>query len=187
MNLFTIEQTRAVYRADFVFYALVIALLAGALILAAPGGNSIASLGLVVAGLLGWTALEYGIHRYILHGVQPFKRWHADHHHRPAAFICAPTVLTAGTLALLLFAPAWWAGGVWHACALTLGVLMGYLAYAITHHATHHWRTENAWLRRRQRWHFLHHAGKEPCCYGVTSGFWDHAFGSIRRDRREAP
>ena len=39
---------------------------------------------------------------------------------------------------------------------MTLGVLIGYYGYAFTHHAAHHWRHENAWLRRRKRWHALH-------------------------------
>jgi sterol desaturase/sphingolipid hydroxylase (fatty acid hydroxylase superfamily) len=71
---------------------------------------------------------------------------------------------------------------LWRACALTLGVVAGYLAYAVTHHATHHWRADNLWLQRRKRWHALHHHDKEaPRCYGVTSAIWDHVFGSAWR------
>jgi cyclopropane-fatty-acyl-phospholipid synthase len=79
------------------------------------------------------------------------------------------------------FLPALALGGLWKACALTLGLVVGYLAYGVTHHATHHWRADSAWLRRRKRWHALHHHQKRPCCYGVTTTFWDQLFGTLPR------
>jgi hypothetical protein len=144
MNFFTIEQTEAVYWADFAFYAAVMSALIGVLVIGAPHSQWPMSAVFVSSGIFGWSALEYVIHRYVLHGLQPFRRWHAAHHLRPAAFICAPTILTAAILGGCLFLPAWRTAGVWNACALTLGVLTGYMAYAITHHATHQWRTRNA-------------------------------------------
>jgi hypothetical protein len=57
-------------------------------------------------------------------------------------------------------------------------VLGGYLGYAFTHHATHHWRVDNGWSIRRKRWHAQHHHAAQPGCYGVTSAFWDPVFGS---------
>jgi cyclopropane-fatty-acyl-phospholipid synthase len=60
-----------------------------------------------------------------------------------------------------------------------LGVLVGYLGYSLTHHATHHWPARNAWTRRRKRWHAMHHGAlAQPGYYGVTSGFWDALFGT---------
>ena len=140
-----------------------------------PCGSPPARLG----GLAGWTVIEYLLHRFVLHGLQPFSRWHAEHHSRPTALICSPTSLSASLITVLVFLPALALAGLWPACALTFGVLTGYLAYAVTHHATHHWRSEAAWLLRRKRWHALHHrASRPPGHYGVTSGFWDHVFGS---------
>jgi hypothetical protein len=72
----------------------------------------------------------------------------------------------------------------WSACALSLAVLSGYVAYATMHHAIHYWRAKSAWLRRRQRWHFFHHNAQRPCCYGVMSGIWDTACRSTRPDRK---
>jgi len=69
-------------------------------------------------------------------------------------------------------------GDLWRASALTLGLLTGYLGYAITHHAIHHWRADNAWLKERKYWHALHHHSEQPGCYGVTSSVWDRVFGS---------
>jgi len=182
MNLFTFEQTRAVYWADFVFYAAIIVILASVLAAVVPNPQWATVVLLVAMGLIFWSALEYTVHRFVLHGVQPFQRWHAAHHARPAALICSPTILTASIIGACLFMPAWAIAGLESACALTIGLLCGYLAYALTHHAIHHWRGDSRWLRRRQRRHFLHHHQRCACCYGVTSGFWDRVCGT-RRNR----
>jgi hypothetical protein len=161
--------------------------LAIALVVVAPHAHWAADACDAVAGLVGWTGLEYLIHRFILHGVPPFRRWHAEHHARPTAFICAPTIFTALILGTLLFLPAWVVGNVWNASALTFGVLCGYVAYAATHHAIHHWQATGAWLRRRQRAHFIHHQAKSPCCFGVTNGIWDTACGTGRPETIPKP
>jgi sterol desaturase/sphingolipid hydroxylase (fatty acid hydroxylase superfamily) len=136
----------------------------------------------VVLGLAGWTAIEYVMHRFVLHGLRPFSQWHAQHHQRPVALISTPTIVSATLIAALVYLPARLLGGLWQAGALTLGVMAGYLAYAVAHHATHHWRADSAWLKRRKRWHALHHhLADSPACYGVTTSFWDHVFGSVPR------
>ena len=82
-------------------------------------------------------------------------------------------------IATLVFLPALLMSNLWIASAFTLGVLAGYLAYSITHHATHHWRARSPWLLQRKRWHALHHRhADEPACYGVTTDLWDRVFGS---------
>ena len=182
MGLFSLEHSKAAYRLDFAVYGAAVAALAAVLLVAAPREQGWQIVALVLLGLASWTAIEYALHRFVLHGLQPFSRWHAEHHQRPQALICAPTLVSASLIAALIFLPALLMGGVWRGCALTLGVLTGYLAYAITHHATHHWRSDNAWLQRRKRCHALHHhAALEPGGYGVTSAFWDHVFRSIPR------
>jgi cyclopropane-fatty-acyl-phospholipid synthase len=178
MTFFTIEQTKAVYWADFAFYGLTIMLLAVFLAVGSPHAMRAKCAYLAIAGVVGWSALEYVVHRFVLHGIQPFRRWHAEHHARPAALIGTPTIITAGLLGTLLFLPTWEMAGAWSACALTFGVLSGYFAYATMHHAIHHWRSNSAWFRRRQRWHFIHHHDRQSFCFGVTSGIWDTAFGS---------
>ena len=69
-------------------------------------------------------------------------------------------------------------GGRWRASAFTLGVVGGYLAYGIVHHAVHHWPADYAWLRRRRLWHAMHHHRQPPQRFGVSSGFWDRVFGT---------
>jgi cyclopropane-fatty-acyl-phospholipid synthase len=183
MGLLSLEHSPSAYRADFVLYACAVLVLTTWLLVDGPQAQWPWLTACVLAGLAGWTAIEYGLHRFVLHGLQPFARWHAEHHRRPMALICAPTLLSGSLIGTLVFLPAWLLGDSWHAQAVTLGVLVGYLAYAVTHHATHHWRADSAWLMQRKRWHALHHqaSGRAACCYGVTSGFWDRVFGSTRR------
>ena len=186
MGLLTLEHSKAAYRTDFALYASAVVGLAAFLLAAGPREYRLAVLTCALLGLFGWTAIEYALHRFVLHGLPPFRRWHAEHHDRPSALICAPTLVSAALIAVLVFLPALLLSNLWHACGLTFGVLAGYLAYAITHHATHHWRTDNPWLKRRKRWHALHHHAGPPGCYGVTSAFWDHVFGSSRASARAA-
>jgi cyclopropane-fatty-acyl-phospholipid synthase len=180
MVLFTLEHGKAAYRADFVFYGVVICALALALAAVPPQGPWWWGPGLVALGLLSWSAMEYGLHRYVLHGLQPFRRWHGMHHERPQALIATPTFITAAAFVTLVFAPAWAIGSLAAARAWTLGVLIGYLSYAMTHHAVHHWRAQGAWLMQRKRHHALHHHKAHGGCYGVTSGLWDAALGTAR-------
>jgi sterol desaturase/sphingolipid hydroxylase (fatty acid hydroxylase superfamily) len=181
MQLFAVEHSAIAYRIDFALYGLVTAALAVGMATEAPPALRGQLLALTVAGLLGWTLAEYLLHRFVLHGIPPFKHWHAEHHRRPMALMGSPTVLSAALFLVAVFLPAWWLGGAWRASALTCGMLSGYLAYAIIHHATHHSRSNHPWLLRRKRWHALHHApGGGARHYGVCGKAWDLAFGTAR-------
>lgn len=179
MAIFALEHSKAAYRTDFTLYGMAVAALASALVWVAPKGHGAEMAGLALMGWLIWSFLEYAMHRFVLHGLEPFQGWHTQHHQRPMALISSPTLLSATLIVLLVYLPSWWLGGLWRACAITLGVVAGYLAYGVTHHATHHWRADNAWLKKRKLWHALHHHHSDKqVCYGVTSSFWDHVFGT---------
>jgi cyclopropane-fatty-acyl-phospholipid synthase len=184
MNPFALEHGRAACAADIAIYAAAVAILAGVLIGADAKAPRIELAALALAGLAGWTLVEYAMHRFVLHGIEPFRRWHALHHERPRALIGTPTILSALIFVVLAFLPALVLAGPWRAGALTLGLVAGYLAYTVMHHATHHWSGRIAWLNRRKRWHALHHHGARPACFGVTTGFWDRAFGTAGGARR---
>ena len=184
MGLLSLEHDRLAYAADFALYGVAVLALAGALAAVCPPAQRRLAFAVVAGGLAAWSLVEYGLHRCVLHGVQPFQRWHAEHHRRPSALIGLPTVGSAALFAGLVFLPAWLVGAPWLACALTLGMLLGYLGYAITHHATHHVLARSGWLARRKRWHALHHHHVDhPVCFGVTSAFWDRLFGTDKVQR----
>lgn len=179
MGILSIEHGKAAYRADFALYGAAVAVMTGVLLAGAPREHGIVIAACVLLGAWGWSGFEYLLHRFLLHGVAPFNRWHGAHHDRPMAMICAPTILSASLIVVFVFLPAWLLADLWIACALTLGLLAGYFAYGVAHHATHHWRGRSAWLRERKRWHALHHHAATPCCYGVTTSFWDRVFGTV--------
>lgn len=179
MGLFTLEHGKIVYWADFGVYGAAILALAAWLVADAPPARWPELAACAAAGMALWTLIEYILHRFFLHGLQPFLGWHAEHHRRPMALIGLPTYISALLFTALVFAPAWGLGGAWFACSLTMGVLVGYLAFAVLHHLSHHVRAGPAWLVRRRHWHALHHRSADrPFGFGVTSAFWDHVFGS---------
>ncbi len=182
MSIFSIEHSATSYRADFLFYLCAVSLLAGFLIWSAPLGHVPLLVALTLGGLVLWSALEYGLHRFVLHGMEPFASWHREHHKRPAALVGAPTVLSASLLVGAVLLPAWWLMGNLNASALSLGVLTGYLGYTLAHHAVHHGFTQRAprlrWLRHQTLWHARHHHLAQPCCFGVTTRVWDRLLGT---------
>lgn len=182
MRLFSLEHSQWAYRADFAIYALASILMGVCLVVGGPHGQKAELLVAAGLGLLGWPLIEYGLHRFVLHGLKPFSTWHAAHHQRPHALICTPTALSAALIAILIFMPVALLSDIWLAMALTFGLLTGYLAYAVTHHALHHWRSDNAWLRQRKLSHALHHDPRRPAGhYGVTSSLWDEVMGTANR------
>jgi sterol desaturase/sphingolipid hydroxylase (fatty acid hydroxylase superfamily) len=188
MPLFTLEHSKAAYRVDFAVLGGASIGLGALLLLMSPRARLFEILACAPLGLASWTFMEYGVHRFVLHGVKPFSTWHAEHHRRPAARIYAPTFVSVASIAAFGYLPAWLIMGPWPACALAFGVAVGDLAYSVTHHAVHHWGEAGGWLGRRRHWHGRHHARsleltRRPGYYGVTSPFWDYVFRSAPGSR----
>lgn len=177
-EVFNIEHGKAAYWADFGIYGVAIVALLTFLVMSRETIGPMQMIGFSLAGLVFWTFLEYILHRFVLHGIEPFKSWHAQHHIRPRALIFAPTILSLTLIAILIFAPAFLMSSALRASSLTVGLLVGYVGYAITHHAIHHWPAKFRWMRTRKRIHAAHHMESVPTYYGVTSIFWDRVFGS---------
>lgn len=180
-RIFTVEHTKVAYWLDFGLYALAIAVLAWFLILSGERIGFIYMTVLVLGGVMLWTFLEYILHRFVLHKVEPFKTWHGRHHTRPRALILAPTLLSSGLIVLLIFTPIFFLSGVLFATAFTVGLLIGYFVYALMHHAIHHWPVDWRYLHNKKRSHALHHMQSVPANFGVTSSFWDRIFGSYQK------
>jgi sterol desaturase/sphingolipid hydroxylase (fatty acid hydroxylase superfamily) len=178
MRLITLEHSKATYVADFAFYITSVLFLSIYILTQNLYNQSLVMITFILIGIIGWTAIEYLFHRFILHGIQPFQNWHTEHHKRPRALICLPTALSAALIVTFIFLPALLVWDELRACALTLGLLIGYLAYTAIHHATHHWQRGSNWLDKRKHWHIMHHHVKQNGFYGVTSSFWDFVFNS---------
>ena len=177
MNLFTLQFSKAGYVADYLAYGAWVIGCACFLVHFGPRGEWPEITVLVGGGVFAWSLIEYLLHRFVLHGIDPFRRWHAAHHESPAALIGIPTVFSACLFCAFVFIPAVALTDLWKGTGLTLGVVSGYLAYGWTHHAAHHWRPGTPWLHRRKRQHAIHHRTNDRC-FGVTPYFWDWVFRS---------
>lgn len=176
MKIFTLEHHPVSYFADFVLYPFAIMAGLAVLLLYAPDVHWPLLLA-GVAGFVVWSLAEYILHRFVLHGVQPFKRWHEEHHKRPFALIGTSTFASLVLFVVLVYMPVAFVFGRWPALAVTLGVISGYLFYVTVHHASHHWKARpGSWLQARKLAHARHHMSGTHGWYGVTSSFWDHVF-----------
>lgn len=177
MKFFSLEHSPAAYAADFVAYPM--AILGGlvAVLIYTPAWRWPALALVAVLGLMAWTLIEYGLHRFVLHGLQPFKRWHGEHHARPHALIGTSTPASLAMFAILIFAPIALSTDIWYATAATMGVTTGYLFYVTMHHALHHWRgKKGTWFYALKYAHAMHHRPGFVGNYGVTTLFWDKVF-----------
>jgi sterol desaturase/sphingolipid hydroxylase (fatty acid hydroxylase superfamily) len=132
----------------------------------------------LAAGYVSWTALEYLLHRFVLHGPPSAARRGHRRHHRDSEELLSTPALFFPIVALAL-----WAGlGLLLpgdvAAALLLGATSGYLLFGLVHHAHHHARGDSAFLRRLRRHHELHH--RQPGVnFGTTTTIWDRLFGTF--------
>jgi sterol desaturase/sphingolipid hydroxylase (fatty acid hydroxylase superfamily) len=132
----------------------------------------------LIIGVGLWTVLEYGIHRWLYHGVEFFIRLHDAHHKEPNAYVGAPPFIGIALIFLLVFVPI----GLFSlmvASGLTTGVLAGYMAYQLVHHATHFWQPAcGTFLYRARLRHSGHHYHRLLGNFGITTVFWDQVFGT---------
>jgi sterol desaturase/sphingolipid hydroxylase (fatty acid hydroxylase superfamily) len=71
------------------------------------------------------------------------------------------------------------------ASGLSAGMLAGYAAYSLVHHACHFWTlSPGGYLYRMRLHHAAHHYSRDAGNFGVTTSFWDRVFGTlIQRSR----
>lgn len=155
-----------------------------------PEGASMAILPLgFFLGLFLWTFSEYTLHRFLFHFPaknQVQKRiiflFHGVHHAQPQCKtrLVMPPVVSIPLAAIfyglfvlifsfLLGAPLWVA-------PTFSGFILGYLAYDLTHYATHHLPMRIGYLKFLKRYHMQHHYKTPDRRYGVTSPIWDLVF-----------
>lgn len=157
------------------------------------------SLPLALLGLAGgalfWTLSEYILHRYVFHlaptnAVSKFIYFqsHGIHHQYPDDFYRLLMVPPVSVPLAALFGYGFFRvlPGGWAPAAFT-GFLLGYLAYDYIHFAVHHLKPpRQAWLAPVARWfkaarrrHLVHHFDDHARGYGVSTGLWDHVFGTV--------
>ncbi len=170
------EQSKAGYYADFILYPVLIMGL-GAFETGSVHEFPYLWVCSLALGLLMWTIVEYGTHRFILHSVEAVARLHEQHHATPGAYVGTPTWISLMCFALGGFTPALILFGWDVASGVTTGLMLGYVWYLVVHDAVHRRHLKpGSLLYRTKMHHALHHYSKVGGNYGVTSSFWDHTF-----------
>ena len=155
----------------------------------APGASAWYIPGGLAVGVFIWTFTEYVMHRFVFH-YHPHQLWaqkiffmaHGVHHAQPQCktrLVMPPAASIP--MALIFFAlfqlivgivfglPQW-------VSPLFAGFVLGYLAYDMTHYATHHLPMHGKVLKYLKRYHMLHHFKTPDQRYGVSSPLWDIVF-----------
>jgi dihydroceramide fatty acyl 2-hydroxylase len=142
-------------------------------------------------GLVLWTFTEYTLHRFVFHYQPRSPRqerivflFHGIHHAQPQCktrLVMPPAVsiplsliyygLLSVILGKLLGIPQW----IWPSFS---GLIIGYLAYDLTHYATHHFPMRYGVLKFLKRYHMQHHYKTPDQRFGVSSPLWDVVFGT---------
>lgn len=157
----------------------------------------------IIGSILGtfvvYPFVEYGVHRFILHGrylyrsqwtAALWKRIHFDHHQDPndlrvlfgAVSTTLPTVVVA-TFPIGISLAGW--AGVPLSFATGLGCFMVYeLCHCMQHLRVN---PKSKFLRRIKRHHLLHHFHNEQGNFGITSHLCDRLFGSLYVSAEEKP
>ncbi len=149
----------------------------------------------VLVGLFIWSFAEYTLHRFVFH-FRPRNAaqeritflFHGVHHAQPQCKtrLVMPPVVSIPLAALffglfqLVFGVI---GGVGYAVLpLFSGFILGYLAYDLTHYATHHFPMRAGYLKFLKRYHMQHHYKTPEQRFGVSSPVWDKVFHTYPTD-----
>ena len=143
------------------------------------GDQGLASFSVGLAGVAAWTLTEYVLHRWMLHGVEPFRRWHLAHHRHAGVAIRVPVLFSVLLVLAVVGLPALLSGGSAFAAPLSAGMLLGNVLQESVHHRLHDTRPLGSWLEARRRLHGFHHFRDERRGYGTLTDFWDHVFGTL--------
>ncbi|MBS0194399.1 MAG: sterol desaturase family protein [Proteobacteria bacterium] len=137
------------------------------------------AVGVVLAGLLVFTFVEYVFHRWIFHGdvtLEAFRKGHANHHVDPLVDAALPFFLPPAIVLLMVgvFALAMPVG---YATLLAGTIALGYACYDWSHYIIHVRRFRHPWLRRWAGAHHVHHFHPDYN-FGVTTLLWDYVLGT---------
>ena len=140
----------------------------------------------LVGGWLGWTILEYWMHRIVFHfepknALGARLHWiihgvHHDHPNDPMRLVMPPSVSVP--LAALFYCLFLFALGSPDAHLFGAGFLAGYLAYDMTHYHLHHRKARTRVGRLLYELHMRHHFQDDTRGFGVSAPFWDWVFGT---------
>jgi sterol desaturase/sphingolipid hydroxylase (fatty acid hydroxylase superfamily) len=129
-------------------------------------------------GLVGWTLVEYLLHRAFFHHAPILARIHERHHRSPQELIGTPAWASAFIAIIAVALPSVAVLGFDLGTAMTGGMITGYLWYVFVHYTTHHWRPRKRSHLYSVRLRHARHHHSQTGNFGVTTDIWDRAFGT---------
>lgn len=148
---------------------------------------------LIGLGVLSWTLMEYGLHRFVFHysarsafGRKLVYAAHLAHHENPrAGNRLFSSLLLSLPIAMAYLLLAWIAIGSLRAASyLFTGLTAGYSCYEWLHYQAHHRRPRLRLFRYLRKYHLLHHYQTPGLRFGVTSPLFDVILGTFRPVRK---
>ncbi len=145
------------------------------------------ALGLVFAGFISWSFVEYGLHRFIFHydaksdlGKKIIYYQHLEHHDYPRKLEqLFANLSTSVPISSVYFLLVWALTGSWQmAGCVYIGLILGYFLYEFLHYQAHHRSPRLGILRYLKKYHLLHHHHRYDLRYGVTTPLLDILFGT---------
>lgn len=137
---------------------------------------------LFVVGAVGWTFVEYWLHRqwgHIGEAKNPFSVEHLAHHADVSYFAPAwKKLATVGALAAIVLPVSFLTFGT-PALVFVAGFLTMYVAYEIIHRRLHTAPGLSRYGRWARRHHLHHHYRRPKMNQGVTTPIWDFVFGTL--------
>jgi 4-hydroxysphinganine ceramide fatty acyl 2-hydroxylase len=138
-----------------------------------------------MGGLLVFTFVEYGMHRWYFHGPTRFADGlHSRHHRHPLAPTAIPC-LSSPAAPVLFWWPLSCLLGDTQAWFFLSGLIGTYFYYSLVHHLQHRIRAHALPLQfLKEMWaaHGIHHA-RGNVNYGVTTTLWDRLFRTYQSPR----
>ncbi len=139
----------------------------------------------LIAGLLGWTLLEYIIHYWLGHlpkGKTLISSEHLKHHKDILYFTPVPTKIRGAVPLLAILGVATGVPlGVAFAVGFVAAVAAGWTTYEVLHQSIHVRGPTTAYGRWAARNHLAHHFMNPNRNHGVTTPIWDFIFGTHTR------
>lgn len=151
-----------------------------------------------VLGAIGWTLIEYLLHRFVFHyepktdlGKRVHFLVHGVHHDYPrdSTRLVMP-LLVSVPLSFVFY----WLFNIMSSPfhnAVFAGFVFAYVAYDMIHYYTHHVQVKSRIGRFLKEYHMKHHYSDENSAFGVSSPIWDYVFNTVpewvsRRRKRTA-
>jgi sterol desaturase/sphingolipid hydroxylase (fatty acid hydroxylase superfamily) len=141
---------------------------------------------LLIGGFLGFTFVEYMMHRYLYHMVPDNKlkdkvqySIHGVHHDYPKDKdrLAMPPFISGLYAAILYFLFDFIMGE--YALYFLPGFLVGYAMYLGVHYIVHAYQPPKNFLKFLWVNHAIHHYKDPDVAFGVSTPIWDYVFGTM--------